>query len=508
MNVLTREQSREMDSLAMERDGVPGIFLMENAGKAVAEEVKSSFIEHSFVDPVCIVCGKGNNGGDGFAAAIFLHNWGIPVKIYSIPHKNKILGDSAHFHSGCVEAGIPIDYGGLPPDSITVSVIVDAILGTGFSGELREPYSLWTQWINESSKPVFAADIPTGVDCDTGQVSTNSLTAMKTITMGYSKVGLHMEPGKSHAGEIIPADIGFPDLYNELPGYKYSILEDSNVKAYLESPPKTAYKYSMGRTLIIAGSRGMTGAAILSAKAAIRSGSGLVKLCIPESLNATVESLVIEGLTVPCPDDGTGHFTTSSIRAIQEAIEWCDAALVGPGIGLHDETLSSIESVLQNMQKPLVVDADALQLFQKNLSNTDMHDSCILTPHFGEFSRLISKPTDEIKSNIHDIIPAFMETFQGVLHLKNAPSMTIFDNQVVLNSTGNQGLASGGTGDVLSGIMVSLLGQGISAPVAAYTGAYLHGKCADVLVKEKGFRGMIASDLIERLPEVISQYES
>lgn len=491
----------------MDREGISGIFLMGNAGRAIAEEVKSLYINQLSQDPVLIICGKGNNGGDGFAAAQFLHEWNIPLSVFSIPDSEQIQGDSKYFHDQCVLNGLSIFYGADLPDSTKWAIGVDAILGTGFHGELREPVQQWTQWMNNLEGPIIAADIPSGVDSNNGQASRDAIHAYKTVTMGNTKLGLEIEPGKSLSGDVIIADIGFPDVMKDLPGLHYSVFDESLLGKNLGKPAPDAYKYSMGRILIVAGSTGMTGAAILAAKAALRSGAGLVKVCIPETLNPILESSLIEAITVPCPDDGKGYFTAASLKTISEQIEWCDVALIGPGTGTQACTTECLEQVITHSTKPLVIDADALRTFKSQSDFSTLEIPYVITPHYGEWARIISRDVHEIKYDLDKCLESFMENFSGVLHLKNAPSMTALKQDVILNSTGNPGLASGGTGDVLAGLITGLAGQGILLVEAVQIGVFIHGKAADKLIEKKGFRGIIASDLIELIPPIIAPYE-
>ncbi|NQV38133.1 MAG: NAD(P)H-hydrate dehydratase [Candidatus Marinimicrobia bacterium] len=507
MRVLTRQQSKMMDSLAMDREGISGTFLMGNAGKAIAEEVKSLYINQLSQDPVLIICGKGNNGGDGFATAQYLHEWNIPFVIYSIPDSENIIGDSKHFHDKCAFDGTSITYGTDLPLKTKWALVVDAILGTGFQGDLHEPYRCWTEWMNNLDCPIVAADIPSGVDSNNGQLSQDAIYALRTVTMGNSKLGLQIEPGKSHGGTVTIADIGFPDVYKDLTGLNFTIFDESLSNIHLQKPSPDAYKYSMGRVLIIAGSTGMTGAAILAAKAALRSGAGLVKVCIPEMLNSVFEASVIEAISIACPDDGNGYFTSASLSTIREQIEWCDVALIGPGVGIHKQTIDCLKQVISESKKPLIIDADGLRVFESQSDFTALKIPYIITPHYGEWSRIISKDVHDIKQDLNKHLESFLEDFTGVLHLKNAPSMTAFQQNVIINSTGNSGLASGGTGDVLAGIIAGLVGQRISVDEAAQMGAYIHGKAADELTKSKGYRGLIASDLIEMIPSIIAPYE-
>ncbi|MFQ6605189.1 MAG: NAD(P)H-hydrate dehydratase [Fidelibacterota bacterium] len=507
MRLLTQNQARQLDRLAMEEEKIPGVDLMYRAGLAVAEEIKKLLTQTCSQDPVCIVCGKGNNGGDGFAAATFLQEWTIPVMVYAIPAYGQIKGDAEVFHQKCLVAGISIHYEESPPFLEPWSVILDAMLGTGVRGELREPTTDWVRWMNESPCPVVAADVPTGLHTDSGLVASETVSAAVTVTMGYPKLGLRLYPGAGYCGRIVTADIGFPDAGDRLDGLYYTEIEARDIDPLLPIPERTVHKYKMGRILIITGSRGMTGAAILAAQAAIRSGGGLVKICIPASLNTIIETNVIEGITIPCDDQDRGILSLDNKAKILDSIDWCDVVLVGPGLGRDPSTLDLVADIVQIINKPLILDADGLAVLQNHITFADLKPDTIITPHYGEWSGIIQVPVAEFRPELNHYLEQFLTSFKGVLHLKNAPSLTAQGERVVLNTTGYQGLASGGTGDVLAGIMVALRGQGLSAFDAARTAAYVHGACADRLKKEKGIRGLIASDIVATIPTVLTEYE-
>ncbi len=326
--------------------------------------------------------------------------------------------------------------------------------------------------------------------------------------MGMTKVGMTLEPGKSHCGEVIPVDIGFPDIYNELPGMKYRMVDEDLAYKYLKAPDINTHKHRQGKVLVVAGSRGMTGAAILASLGAVHSGAGLVTTCAPKSLNNIYETNIIEGLTVSCQDDGKGYFTIKNYDEIEKYFDWADVLLIGPGLGKNESTKKLVKKVVTNFTKPLVIDADGLGCFAGNLELFNkLKSDYIITPHHGELARLINANTSVIIDNIIEYLQKFMNEFNGTLVAKNAPTLIAHGNEVVVNSTGNQGLATGGTGDVLSGMIASCLAQGIPTRIAAELGVFIHGKVADIIAERKGYRGLIASDLLDTLPQAIMSYE-
>ncbi|MBU0528862.1 NAD(P)H-hydrate dehydratase [bacterium] len=506
MKLLTKEQAQELDRIAIENMGIPGIDLMGSAGSAVAEYVQN-MLAGIHNPKVAIICGKGNNAGDGYKTALDLQEIGLNLYLFIIPTKNEIKGDSLFYYEQCVKKNITLTHSVEPPKQ-KYDLIIDAILGTGFAEELRAPISDYTKWINNQKSLVLSVDIPSGVNANSGRVAKNAVIADTTVTMGMIKIGMTLEPGKSQCGEIIPVDIGFPDIYNELPGYKYRMADEDLAYKYLKAPNVNTYKHRQGKVLIIAGSCGMTGAAILASLGAIRSGAGLVTTCAPKSLNNIYETNIIEGLTVSCEDDGIGYFTEKNYNAIEKYFGWSDTILIGPGLGEDDLTKELVKKIATNYDKPLVIDADGLRCFAENLALfKEIKSEYIITPHYGELARLMNTNALKISDDIIEYLQKFMCEFNGTLVAKNAPTLIAHGKNVIVNSTGNQGLATGGTGDVLSGVIASFVAQGIPTPIAAELGVFIHGKAADFVAEQKGYRGMIASDLLDVLPQTIMIYE-
>ena len=506
MRLLTREQARELDRIAIKQMGIPGVDLMGKAGSAVAEYAQN-MIAGIHNPKVAIICGTGNNAGDGYKAALELQKVGVNPQIFIIPDKKDIKGDSLFFYEKCVKENIFIAHFNKPPNQ-KYDLIIDAILGTGFKGEFRTPILDFAKWINSQNSLILSIDIPSGVNANSGNIAENVISADTTVTMGLTKVGMTLEPGKSHCGEIIPADIGFPDIYDELTGMKFRMEDEDLAYQYLKAPSVNTHKHRQGKVLVIAGSSGMTGAAILASLGAIRSGAGLVTTCAPKSINNIYETNIIEGLNVSCKDDGKGYFTKNNYREIEKYFDWSDTILIGPGLGQNDLTKELVKRIVTNYEKPLVIDADGLNCFVENFELFDeIKSDYIITPHYGELARLLNTNTLKISNNLIEYLQKLMDGFNGTLVAKNAPTLIVHKNDVVVNSTGNQGLATGGTGDVLSGVIASFVAQDIPIPVAAELGVFIHGKAADLVAEHKGYRGMIASDLLNTLPKAIMNYE-
>ena len=506
MRLLTRNQSRRLDQVSMEKLGIPGLILMENAGKEVSDVTESILEGKKREKQIAICCGKGNNGGDGFSAALHLDHFN--VTIFSLPAILDILGDSLHFYNKCVEKEIKIVHGYELPTSNEFDLIIDGLIGTGFSGEMRAPLKKWTKWINQQDCTVVSIDIPSGVNADTGSASKDTVEAFLTVTMGCAKVGMMLNPGSSYCGEIYSAQIGFPEVLDELEGVKWRSFEEELAFEHLTKPDSGTYKHHQGKVLILAGSNGMTGAATLSTTAAMRSGVGLTMTSAPESLNSIYETNLMEGMTFACKDDGKGYLAEQNFEEIHSHLDWCDVILIGPGLGAQETTRQLIEKIILSSEKPMVIDADGFRCF---INNHDLFQKIsspfVITPHYGELASILGKDIQEIQSNFPDTLESFLQNFPGVIVAKNAPTCTGFGNEVVTNTTGNPGLATAGTGDVLAGIISSFLAQDIPVFEAAQCGVYIHGLAGDIASEDLGYRGLLAGDLLETIPEAIKQYE-
>ena len=506
MKLLTREQSRELDRIAIDKMGIPSIELMGKAGSAVAENALK-LIAKVHAPKIAIICGKGNNAGDGYKAAIDLQKIGLNPQVFILYSKSDIIGDSLIYYKKCLSDNISVEHSLEPPER-KFDLIIDAIFGTGFVGKVKHPILDYTKWINNQNTLVLSVDVPSGINANNGNVAENAIMADATVTMGMTKVGMTLEPGKSHCGDIIPVDIGFPDIYDELTGVKFRLEDRELAYKYLVAPNINTHKHKKGKLLILAGSRGMTGAAILASNSAIRSGAGLVTTFAPSSLNNIYETNIIEGLTISCKDDEKGYFNKNNYAEIEEYFSWSDSLLIGPGLGRNESTKELVKKIVKNYTKSLLIDADGLRCFTNNLELFDeIRSDYIITPHYGELACLLNLDTAEISKNIIEFLQTFMDKYKGILVAKNAPTLVAHKNEIVVNSTGNQGLATGGTGDVLSGVIASFLAQGVPAPIAAELGVFIHGMAADNVAEQKGFRGLIASDILDMLPQTIMAYE-
>ena len=506
MRILSAKEAKLVDRLAIKKFNIIGTNLMENAGEAIAK--RAACISEGGL--IGIICGKGNNGGDGFACAVKLRKMGLNCELFLTASVDLLSDDSKHFYSLCLELGIPMKHS-LNAKDVNLNhldIIIDGLLGIGITGEVRDHYRRWIELINNSGAIKISIDIPSGINATSGDVCGLAVNADRTVTMGFLKQGLVIQPGKSLAGEVEIADLGYPEeVYNGL-GDNKNFIDESLIDDCIKSPKINTYKHKQGKLLLLAGSRVFTGAAILAGNAAMRSGAGLVLSIIPESINGTLEKCLIAPITFPLQDDGKGFLDENAISSISEKLDWCDAVLMGPGLGTNPAVLKIVKFVINEATKPVLIDADALTHIsncQKDLKKTNTQ--LILTPHYGEASRIFNIDLKQIRKDPFSFISNVADESGCVVVLKGSPTIIASKQETVVNTTGHQGLATAGSGDVLSGIMGSFLCQGFPTESAAKLAVFIHGKCADTLLHEKGYRGLIASDLISKVPSVLAGYE-
>ncbi|OYD16100.1 hypothetical protein CH333_04315 [candidate division WOR-3 bacterium JGI_Cruoil_03_44_89] len=507
MKLVKPDEMRKIDKKTIEEMGIPGIVLMENAGKGTVDEMEKEF--GSFVSKmIVVVCGKGNNGGDGFVIARWLIKKGADVCVFLIGKKDDVRGD-AHINlnilSGMdIEVREIIDDGTLSPfrESLKDAYIaVDAIFGTGFKGEIGGITAHVINLINEKGIPVVSVDVPSGVDCENGDVGSVCVNATLTCTMCLPKRGLYLYPGKMHCGKLRVTDIGAPpSLFDEA---TVELIDISLASSILPQRPPYGHKGTFGKVLVLAGSPGFTGAAALTSLSALRCGAGLVYLGIPQSLNPILETKATEVVTIPLPETQSHTIGSSAMDVLNLYFKGIDVIAMGPGVGVHTDTRDFVIGVMQTASSPVIIDADGLN----NLNGDDFkgdHPSLVLTPHPGELSRLTGKSIKYIDKNRIDVALTFAGEWNVVLVLKGAPTVVASpDGRCYLNTTGNSALATAGSGDVLTGIIAALSAQGTEPLQSAVLGVYIHGLSGDLAAKEKTEYCVIAGDVMENIPEAI-----
>jgi NAD(P)H-hydrate epimerase len=505
MRVVTAQIMQEIDKRAIEEYGIPGLQLMETAGRSSVEEIIAEF----GLNGSCVVmAGKGNNGGDGYVIARLLGQKGWNVKVIILADREQVTGDAAvnleklpgsvinfYSHEGQLSALFMEDF-------FQTDVIVDALLGTGLCSNVSGIYLEAIGLINASGRPVVSVDIPSGIDGTTGRVMGDAVRANITVTFAFAKLGHVLYPGAEHTGRLVVADIGIPsELMETASGYDF--LNEDTMRPMLHRRDRQAHKGHFGHCLIIAGSTGKTGAAALAANSAVRAGSGLLTLAVAESIHSILEIKTTEVMTAPLPDSGSGHLTNSAFPAIEKLLAGKDAVAIGPGLGCHPGTSALVQNLVETATLPLVIDADGLNALAEDIAVLKRKKSkqIILTPHPGEMSRLLGTSVPDVEAIRISVAQEFASNYGVFLVLKGARTIIASPaGSAAINGSGNPGMASGGMGDVLTGIIVSLLGQGYAAWDACCLGVFLHGFAADMVAKEKGEIGIIASDVLEKLP--------
>lgn len=506
LKIATGKQMKEIDRTAIEEYGIPGLDLMEEAGKLLTNEIFRE-AEKTISREVVIVCGGGNNGGDGYVAARLLMERGICPQVFSTVKPETLTGDAKVNYERFRELGFNVTviqgWGGLNTLEnalLMADLVVDCILGTGISREVSGLVKEVVDAINLSGKKVIAADIPSGVGSDDGKIYGCAVNAEKTVTFQMMKLGMMIEPGKSCAGEVKVVDIGIPDEICEKKAGDYFQIGRDDGKKFLRKRSREMSKGDAGKVLIVAGSKGMAGAAVLAASGALRSGAGLVKVAAPWEITNVIQIGIPEATCLVLGEDG--HNTLDQI--MNEARNF-DAVAVGPGLGRSPEKTELIEHIIKNIRKPLVLDADGINAIADNPAVLkEAKAPVILTPHPGEMGRLIGKSAKEVNQDRVRIAKSFSSEYNVTLILKGADSMiAVPEGRVYINGTGNPGMATAGSGDVLTGIVAAFLAFGKDPEMAAAVGAFVHGLAGDRKVKTIGEYGMLASDIAAAAAEAI-----
>lgn len=517
--VVTSAGMRACDRHAIERLGVPPIALMEHAAAAVARAARTLAAGAGLRD-VTIVCGPGNNGGDGFAAARHLFAEGFSVRVVLAGAAGKLKGDARVEYdvlrkmrargTGTRGTGarleLTVDRSGRIGGGGRPAVIVDALFGTGLRGPLKGAAANAVGWINRQTGPVLSVDIPSGLDADTGAIVGPCVRADVTVTMGLLKAGLLTGGGPEAAGRIEVAPLGVPMPPDPRLGGAVRRVTVADIPAILPRRPRTAHKHSVGRVLILAGSRGLTGAAALASLAAIRAGAGAVILATPEGVHPVLARKLTEAMVKPVPDGGRGCFRSESFEAIGGELEWADVVLAGPGMGMDSSVQGFLEKLSRMRGKRFLLDADALNHIAADhrLGGILKRNSCILTPHAGELARLTERKAHSLESDRIGAAVAFAKKWKTQLVFKGSPTVTAApDGRAWINSTGNPGMASAGMGDVLAGMMAALWAESGDPITSSWGGAFLHGEAGDRAADRVGERSLIAGDLLSEIPQLL-----
>jgi len=517
-HVVSADEMRWCDETAIKTYGVPGLLLMENAGCSVAKIIQQ---EYSPLESkhIVIICGKGNNGGDGFAAARMLFNSCAQISVLLLAPPSELKGDAkTNLKILQILAGKSngrIEIRRYSKRFITTfpkpDIIVDAMFGMGFTGSVRKPYTDVIKWVNRQHAKIVAVDIPSGVNGTTGMVENCAVRANMTVTLGCLKSGLLCNQGSELAGTLRVVDIGIPHLILKDKHLKTHLVELSDVKKVLPKRPIQAHKYSVGKVMVLAGSKGLTGAAALCCESAYRAGAGAVVLGTPEPVYPILARKLTETMSFPLPATSAGTLSLAGLDKIRERLSWADVLVIGPGLSLNSETQQLILEILNEYRGKILVDADGLNAIAAHgLPKLHAsHAQFILTPHSGEFARLSKMTSNYVDEHRIDAAREMAKKNGMTIVLKGAPTVTASkDGSAFLNSTGNPGMATAGAGDVLSGIIAGLWAQGMLNTDAAWTGVYLHGLSGDIAAKKIGERSLVANDIIEYLHSALLNVEA
>ena len=509
MKIALADEMKKIDKRAIEEYGVPEILLMENAGREVAAAFEE-YLGGVSGKRICVLAGSGNNGGDAFVAARHLMNHGAQISIFLVGSPAHLTKSAALNRDIIIKMGVVVhvleterDWDKLQVTLRFVDGVVDGILGTGFKGSLRDAAARVVRMVNGHGKPVVAVDIPTGVEADTGNASPEAIRADLTVTFGLPKFGHMIGAGETATGKLLVDDIGIPKALLEDDTIRQTYLDDVTVAPVLLPRPLDAHKGSCGRILVIAGSRGMTGAAALAASAVLRSGAGVAVLALPRSLQEMMAGKLTEVMTKPLPETDEGAIDIAALGEALALAEGFDVVLIGPGLGRTQETQKFVQDFCAAVKKPLILDADAIYAF---CGKTDVFKGFafvpILTPHLGEMAHLLELSVDELRASLLDMTREAAREYHAVFVVKSECTIIVYpDGQAFLTSKGNSGMATAGAGDVLAGAVAGLMKQ-TAAGLAPLAGVYIHGLAGDLAAKEKGY-GLIASDILENLPHAL-----
>lgn len=492
--ILDAAQMKEIDAYSINNIGIPSVVLMERAALSVTKKLIKQYDRMHTDKRILCVCGSGNNGADGLAVArqLYLKGYKVDVALNEGGHPTEEYRIQLNIIRNL---GIQYIDG---PDFSAYGVIVDALFGNGLSRKLEGKALQMVETVNSAHAAgayVAAVDIPSGISASSGAVMGNAVMADMTITFGYIKTGQLLYPGAQYCGRLETADIGFAE-YDKVPSSRY-MYEPSDIVCNLPVRKPDSNKGSCGKTLIIAGSKQYAGAALLSSRAAYRMGSGLVRLVT----HADNRNIVLTG-NAECLVD-TYEDTLLKERAMDKYLDWADAVCIGPGLSLDMQAEEFVRAMIKAADKKRLFDADALNIIAgNNLSFTG--GNIVVTPHIGEMSRLTGKSIPDIKKDIIGTAVDYARTQKCICVLKDARTVVTDGDEVYINTSGNDGMATGGSGDVLSGIITSLMSQGMECFAAAKLGVYIHGLAGDMAASKKGRYSMLAGDIIENISEVIN----
>lgn len=518
MYLVDQETMNHLDRETIETYGLPGMVLMEQAALRAVELLSHRFNGLKGKN-IIIFAGKGNNGGDGLAMARLLENGGAHVTLFLLCQPEELAGDALTnyriLHGFGIKVHLLADEKDLQKADIALmrtDIIVDAIFGTGFKGTAGGIIGQVINLINNSGLPVVSLDLPSGLEADSGKISGPCVKAWTTITFGLPKLGLILEPGASYVGELWWGDISLPRQLVQKAGITTRLITHRGCVKKMPQRRRTGHKGTFGHVIVIGGSEGMAGAITLAGLGALRSGAGLVTAAVPRSLHNIMEMKTTEIMTKSLPETDDITISQEALDIIMTLADQANAILLGPGMSQHPSTASLLTNLLPKLIRPVVLDADALNMISEMNAKeffTSLRAPLIITPHPGEMARLMGVSVKEVQQNRVEMALTGAREWQVVVVLKGAKTLIASpDGRLYVNPTGNAGMATGGSGDVLAGMITALLGQGLELLDGAMIAVYAHGKAGDESSIHRSQIALTAGDLLEELPEVFLSLES
>lgn len=514
--IVTAAQMQALDRRTIEEAGVPGTTLMERAGASVVTSLEQQ------IGPlrgklITILCGKGNNGGDGFVVARLLHKQRAKVHVFTLAPAADLSRDAARMYRQLIRtAGKAI----VKPFSSTSQLqtilsdsdaIIDALLGTGLATPVSGRYAEAIDGINQAQRLTVAVDLPSGIHADTGAVLGRAVKADLTVTFGLPKLGLFQNQGIDHTGRVEIVDIGIPPAYVDAVESRIRLITAPFVRTVVPPRRLSSHKGTFGHAGIIAGSVGKTGAAAMAAQAALRMGAGLVTVAIPASVNDVLEAKLLEVMTIPMPETTARTLSRAALDRLKDFINTRTAVAIGPGLSTHPETVALVQALVRQLDRPSVLDADALNaLAGRAALLAECAIPPILTPHPGEMARLVTESSAQsVNEDRIGTATRFAQAHRCYLVLKGARTVIAGpDGMVAICPTGNPGMATAGTGDVLTGMITGLLAQGVASWEAACAATYVHGLAGDLAAETIGQTSLIARDIIDYIPYALTNIGS
>lgn len=511
MYLVTPDEMRRIDNRGIEEFKIPGAVLMENAAIRTVDVIEREYPNLHKDSRVLVLVGAGNNGGDGLAIARHLMLKGIGVEVFLFFPEDRLAGDAKlnldiyKKLGGNIKLITHSDHMNILDRSIGIAtLIVDSIFGTGIDRDIQGVISGAIEKVNKSNVPVVAVDIPSGINGRDGQVMGVGIRANHSVSFAYAKRGHLLYPGREYTGKLHIVPISLPLDSARAMKVKSFTLEDREMAINLKDRPVDGHKGTFGRVGVIAGSLGLTGAACLTSMAALKGGAGLVTLGCPASLSVIFQSKMTEIMTYPLEDEGLGYLSLDAIPHIDSFLKDKDVLAIGPGLGLKCDGLEILRYILGHFDISIIMDADALNHISKDSKLlSDYRGSIVITPHPGEMARLTGKTIDRILASPIETAVEFARDMGVIVLLKGATSVVAHpDGRIYLNSSGNSGMGTGGSGDILTGLVASLIAQGYSPYDATVYGCYIHGRAGDYAKEKWGETGMVAGDVLNELPFV------